>query len=303
MHVCGRSVKGLNERGLTLIEIMIALAITAIVMSVVYGSLRTAGASLQTLSVRNQLYRTTHALLEEMSHELASAYLSSNMPPLNGRAKTYFFVEDKESYDMPQDSLFFTTLGHALSVDARGESDQSEVCYWARYSPKREELILLKREDVTLDDLTCRDESLEEWDERYGEPPTPVAQGIHPEKGTGYRLVGFQVEVFGDQEDPLLAWDSEERRLLPRRVKVTLTYADGNENEYPFSREVLLRLQERNLIPQTPPGTSGQQQGTDVRDLQQGTDVRDLQQGRGLGDQTTFPPSEALKRLRNPFGR
>jgi prepilin-type N-terminal cleavage/methylation domain-containing protein len=250
MHVRGRLVKGLNDRGLTLIEIMIALTITAIVMSVVYGSLRTAGGSLQALSVRNQLHRSTHALLEEMGRELASAYLSKNAPPNNGRAKTYFYVEDKESYDMPQDDLFFTTYGHALSVNATGESDQSEVCYWARYSEKREELVLLKREDITLDDLTCRDESLEDWDERYDEPPTPVATGIHPDRGSGYRLVGFQVECFGDQEDPLDEWDSDQRRLLPRRVKVTLTYQDRNENLLPFSREVLLRLQERNVIPQ-----------------------------------------------------
>jgi len=38
-------VTGPNDRGFTLIEIMIGLAITAIVMSVVYGSLRTAGRS------------------------------------------------------------------------------------------------------------------------------------------------------------------------------------------------------------------------------------------------------------------
>jgi prepilin-type N-terminal cleavage/methylation domain-containing protein len=250
-------VTSLDDRGLTLVEIMIALTITVLIMSVVYGSLRTAGGSLQTLSVRNQLYRSTHALLEEMSRELASAFLSRKRSSLEGQVKTYFYVEDKESYDMPQDALFFTTYGHALSMNAIGESDQSEVCYWALYSPKREELILLKREDVTLDDLTCRDVSLEDWDERYEEPPTPVATGVHPDKGIGYRLVGFQVESFGDQEDPLDAWDSDQRRLLPRRVKVTLTYQDGNENLYPFSREVLLRLQERNVTPQPPPG--GQQ--------------------------------------------
>ena len=74
MHVRGRLVTGLGNRGLTLFEIMIALTITALIMSVVYGSLRAAGGSLQTLSVRNQLYRSTHALLEEMSRELASAF-------------------------------------------------------------------------------------------------------------------------------------------------------------------------------------------------------------------------------------
>jgi len=239
-----------NDRGFTLMEIMIGLAITAIVMSVVYGSLRTAGRSLQILSVRNQLYRSTHALLEEMGRELACAYLSRNEPPANGRAKTYFWVEDKESYDMPQDDLFFTTYGHALSVNGTGESDQSEVCYLARYSRKRNELVLLKREDVTLDELTCRDESPEDWDERYDEPPTPVAAGIHPEKGTGYRLVGFQVECFASlgDEEPVEEWNSDQRRALPSRLVVTLTYEDGNENLYPFSKEVVFRLKDAHRV-------------------------------------------------------
>ena len=250
MLVRGCTVRISNDRGFTLMEIMIGLAITAIVMSVVYGSLRTAGGSLQSLSVRNQLYRSTHALLEEMGRELACAYLSRNQPPANGKAKTYFWVEDKESYDMPQDDLFFTTYGHAFSVNGTGESDQSEVCYLARYSRKRDELVLLKREDVSIDDVSCRDESPEEWDERYDEPPTPVATGIHPERGVGYRLVGFNVECFGNltEEEGATEWDSDKRRDLPSRVVVTLTYEDGNENQYPFSKEIVFRLMGAQLV-------------------------------------------------------
>ncbi len=223
---------------------MIGLAITAIIMSVVYSSLRTAGRSLQTLSVRNQLYRSAYALLDEMGRELASAYLSRHLPPANGNAETYFWVEDRESYDMPQDDLFFTTYGHGRSADGTGESDQSEVCYLARYSEKREELILLKWEDVTLDDLTCKEESPEDFDERYDEPPTPVATGIHPDRGVGYRLVGFQVECFVNlkDEESVPEWDSEQRRNLPSRAIVTLTYEDANGNVLPFSKEVIFRL-------------------------------------------------------------
>ena len=244
MPVCGQSVKGPGDRGLTLVEIMIALALTAIVMSVVYGSLRVAGGSLQTLSVRNQLYRSTHALLDEMGRELACAFLSRTPPAASGRAKTYFYVEDRESYGMPQDYLFFTTYGHALTVNATGESDQAEVCYFPRYSEKRDELILLKQEEVTLDELTCRERSIEEWDDRYRAPPTPVAAGIHPEKGTGYRLVGFQVDCFENltDEEPVYVWDSDNTRSLPSRLIVTLTYQDANDNLYPFSKEVVFRL-------------------------------------------------------------
>ncbi len=84
-----RSFAG-SLRGFTLIEIMLALSITALVMSMVYSSLRGAGSSLKSLSVRNELYRSAYALLDEMGRELAAAYLSPHS--WTGRSRTYFFV-------------------------------------------------------------------------------------------------------------------------------------------------------------------------------------------------------------------
>ena len=56
-----------------------------------------------------------------------------------------------------------------------------------------------------------------EWGERYDAPPTPVAAGIHPERGIGYRLVGFQVECFQNltEEEGAQEWDSDKRGDLP----------------------------------------------------------------------------------------
>jgi hypothetical protein len=235
---------------MTLLEIVLALGITALVISVVYTTMRTAGRTLQGLSVRNEMYRATYALLDEMGTELASTFLSPHGNPLNGRAITYFYVEDREENNRPQDTLAFTTLGHAYSPLARGESDQSEVCYTVRQSQKREELVLLKKEDPTLDELICREETESSLDRPYAELPIPVATGIHPERGMGYKLVGFQVDCYrstSPDEEAVDEWDSEKQRALPSRVTVTLTYQDEKEKLYPFSKTVLLRLQELRL--------------------------------------------------------
>ncbi len=228
---------------MTLLEVMLALTITAVLLSTVYGTIRGINRSLQGLSVRSELYRAAHGLLGEMSQELASAFLAV---PLHAQATTYFYVEDEESNNMPQDSLYFTTLGHALPFLALGESDQSEVCYNSHSRERHEDLILLKREDLTLDDTTCRDESMDlhQLDRPYAELPIPVAMSIHPEKGTGYRLVGFQVECFANlnDTDPVLEWDSTEQNRLPSRVRITLSFEDANKNLLPFSRTVLLRM-------------------------------------------------------------
>jgi len=236
---------------MTLLEIVLALGITALVLSVVYTTMRTAGRTLQGLSVRNEMYRATYALLEEMGTELSSTFLSPHgTPPMNGRAITYFYVEDREENNRPQDTLAFTTMGHAFSPLALGESDQSEVCYTVRQSRKRDELVLLKKEDPTLDDLTCREETESSLDRPYAELPIPVATGIHPERGAGYKLVGFQVDCYrstNPDEDAVEEWDSVKQRALPSRVTVTLTYQDEKEKLYPFSKTVLLRLQELRL--------------------------------------------------------
>ncbi len=235
-----------RSRGFTLLEIMVALAITGVVLSVVYGSVRSVGRTLGSVSALNELNRSAFALLEEMGRELSSAYLSPHGQP-NGQAITHFYVRNEERYDMPQAELYFTTLGHAYSPLSMGESDQSEVCYTTRYSQSRDELVLLKKEDLTLDEVTCKDESLNMENRTYGEVPIPVATGIHPEKGPGYRLVGVQVECFtgtiaDDDEEPEEEWDSSETRNLPNRVRVTLTYQDANDNLIPFSKIVLMRM-------------------------------------------------------------
>jgi len=252
-----------KDQGLTLVEIMVALTITALVVSIVYGSLRAAGDSLRSLSARNELYRTTYAVLEEMGRELASTYVTWNGRAQNVRGATYFYVEGREVNGMPQDDLFFTTYGHAFSPTSAGESDQSEICYTARYSEKREELVLLKKEDWSLDGTTCRDETFD-WDEPYEHAPYVVATGIHPEKGVGYRLVGFQLELFKmpADEESVEKWNSVELGALPSRVKVTLSFKDSRDEVLTFSKEVLLRLGGPiQAAPAAPPSGGGGGQG------------------------------------------
>jgi len=239
-----------DRRGMTLLEIVLALSITALVVSVVYTTMRTAGSTLQGLSVRNEMYRATYALLDEIGTELASAFLSPHGHPRNGRAITYFYVENRNEENRPQDTLAFTTLGHAFSPLARGESGQSEVCYTVRESRQRDELVLLKTEDPTLDELTCREETDDSLDRPYTELPVPVATGIHPDRGVGYKLVGFQVDCYRttkSDEESVEEWDSDKQHTLPSRVTVTLTYQDQKDQLYPFSKTVLLRLQELRL--------------------------------------------------------
>ena len=59
-----------------------------------YGSVRSVGRSLGSVSARNELNRSAFALLEEMGRELSSAYVSE-YGTHNGLAVNYFYVRNK----------------------------------------------------------------------------------------------------------------------------------------------------------------------------------------------------------------
>ena len=249
MHLRRQTPIAAHCSGFTLVEVTLALLITGLVLSMVYGSVKGVSGSVESISLRNELYRTNYALLEEMGRELSSAFLSRNSLVNPGNALTYFHVEDLEESGMPKDNLYFTTYGHAFSPNPQGEADQSEVCYQPQYNRARDELMLLKKEDLTTNELTCRDEDSFDLDRPAGEQPYVVATGIHPEKGPGYRFVGFDVQLFDpNQEDnkEITEWDTqddiEHRNRMPRQVKVTLTYEGPQKDTITFYRTIWLQL-------------------------------------------------------------
>ena len=306
--------------GFTLIEVTLALLIAAIVLSLVYGSLKGVSGSVETVSLRNELYRTNYALLEEMGRELSATFLSMDRArnPLNTR--TYFHLDNVEENDMTMARLYFTTYGHAFTPNPLGESDQSEVCYHAQYDHDRDELIVLKREGLATDDVTCRDNEREafELDNPEGDRPYVVATGIHPERGPGYRLVGFEVVPIPAQQTPqaqgqlgaerdqrepdrdqIRTWDTENdvvhANTLPRQVRVTLTYEGPQKDIIPFTRTVWLQL--NAPVAQVAAGLQqAQQLQTDPTQRRQSGSGPQRQTGRGPQSQTVplHPPQPNL---------
>ncbi len=266
-----------SARGLTLVEATLALLIAALVLSLVYGSVKGISGSVESVSARNDVYRTTYALLDEIERELSAAFLGIERTKIPGATRTYFHVENEEEAGLKKAVLYFTTFGHAFSPNPIGEADQSEVCYKAVYDHRKEELLVLKREDLTTNAATCKhDDRAFDMDNPVGQRPYVVASGVHPEKGPGYRLVGFEVILLdpGQQgqlrgsrrgrtptkEDTTLqaersaeatlksvtSWDTEDditqTNRLPRQVRVSLTYEGPSKELITFSRTAWLQL-------------------------------------------------------------
>lgn len=136
-------------RGFSLVEVMIAVAITAFIGAVIAGSYQQVDRA-STL-VRDQSARAAAVRLSlaRMTRELSMAYVSEHYDRARFRDRpTLFKGED--------DKILFTTMAHVRRYQDTAESDQAVVEYLLDRDPATGEEALFRREKVVIDDETDR---------------------------------------------------------------------------------------------------------------------------------------------------
>lgn len=217
----------MKRRGFTLIEVAIAIAITAFIGLVIGMSFNSVIQNKDIIEGQAEHYRMLRAAMSRMAREVSAAYVSDRYD-----SKRY-----RDSYDRPtnfmgsRDKLLFSTLSHQrLYLDAK-ESDQMVVEYQVKSSPDskakgRNDLV--RREKVLLEERMERggtEESLFE----------------------GARKIEFQYwnSERKQWEDE---WDTrrpDRKSQLPSRVKITLTAVDesGKEARYVTQARIMLNTE------------------------------------------------------------
>jgi len=166
-----------NSKGFTLIEVLLAVAILAVLITVVYGSFSTASRNIQQAEERRDDTDLARALLSRMSDDIANAYVNTamNSPTL----LTIFFGKKEEveggEEKIRHDSINLTTLTNWRRPNTK-ETELWEVGYYfkenpespegQRYSLYRREKRLLSRDSPALEggdeyELSDRIESLQ----------------------------------------------------------------------------------------------------------------------------------------------
>jgi general secretion pathway protein J len=208
--------RGLRSgQGFTLVEVMIAAAITAIIGVLVAGSFRRAAASRDLAEAQEERFGGARVALSRMAHEVSEAFLSEHYDRKRYRERpTVFAGKDLGE----RDSLLFATMAHARLVRDAKQSDQSVVEYSVDVHPDRPgELALFRREKPRIDD--------------------------DPERGGTRALVlehvkAFDVEYWDwKRQDWAREWSStsvDRAGLLPTRVRfrVTLVMPDGKDRTF-----------------------------------------------------------------------
>jgi general secretion pathway protein J len=203
-----------RERGFTLVEVMIAVSITAVVGAMALGAFQRASAARQAVEEQDERVAGARASLGRISRELEAAFLSEHFDRRRFRDRPTVF-KGRDGGD--RDTLLFATMAHTRAVRDARESDQSVVEYLVDADPDAPgENALFRREKIRIDD--------------------------EPDRGGTRALLlrhvtGFDVQYWDWQKQEWVRdWSTApgDRPLLPTRVKVkvTLRMPDGTDRSF-----------------------------------------------------------------------
>lgn len=187
--------RNLSDRGFTLLEVLVAMALLVILSGALYGTWFSLMRGRETAVAKMEARRELAGTIDQMRRELSASFYS------NTNKKLHFVVEDRDYFGKPASALDFTAIVSPRSGNLR-ESDQAQIAY--RIVEKDGKLLLVRQvKDLRL----------------TGDPiPYPQME----------ELEGFLVECH-DGGKWVRNWDTRLNLRLPRYVKVTFKVKEGEK--------------------------------------------------------------------------
>ncbi len=211
-------------RGFTLLEVVIAIAMTAFIGTTIAVSFNTAIATKEVTESQAERYRMVRTAFARMEREIGAAYVSDRYDP-----KRY-----RDAFDRPtnfvgsKDKLMFSSLAHQRLYSDAKESDQMVV----EYSVKRSlDTKIRDRQDVVRREKVLFDERMD----RGGTEDT-LFEGV---KRIEFAYWDSQKRQWESE------WDTrriERKSILPTRVKMTVYAIDESGKETKYSAQVRVML-------------------------------------------------------------
>lgn len=135
---------------MTLLEVLVAIAIMAMVSILIYGAFDGISRTKIGLSRMNERFHQGRTTMRRLSDEISSAFVSLHLPYNSALlvTKTAFTSKDGS----PADRLDMTTFSHRRVMANAKESDQNEISYFSCVDPNASGKIdLCRREQSSID--------------------------------------------------------------------------------------------------------------------------------------------------------
>jgi type II secretion system protein J len=141
-----------NRKGFTLLEVLIATAIMAGIMSVIYASFFTATRNVEQAEKARDESDLVRTLVSKLSSDIANAYVNVGMNPLTifyGKMVQSDTDSDRSGNATHYDELYLTTLTN-WRKPGTPETDLCEVAYYFKQKPDSSGYIMMRREKRQL---------------------------------------------------------------------------------------------------------------------------------------------------------
>ncbi len=198
-----------DTHGFTLMEVLIATAILAIVLAIVYGSfVQTKRVIGRAEGAVNEL-RGVRAAFNRIMWDLSMAFVSPQLPDQTDTS-TFLVGRDDYAAGYPNDSIDFTSYSNRIRNKDAKESDQIEVGYYLKKSFDGGS-VLMKREKKRID-------------------KNPMSGGKSFELSED--VVGLNFRYL-DEGAWLDSWDSRTKSsaAIPEAVEITIIVKNSNGTE------------------------------------------------------------------------
>ncbi len=211
-------------RGFTLMEIMIAISITALMGGMVTMAFQTGFHAKEVVEEEADHYRMLRVAMTRMVREIGSAYVSDRY---DGRR--YRDQNDRPTnFVGERDRLLFTTFAHQrLYTDAK-ESDQAIVEYSVQTSTEKGakgRMDLMRRVNPNVEDRMDR-----------GGTTDVLFEGV---KRVEFEYWNPERKEWDDEWDTRRA---DQKDKLPTRVRITLVALDENQKEARYTTQTRVML-------------------------------------------------------------
>ncbi len=201
-------------RGFTLIEVMIAVSITAVIGAMTLGAFQRAQAIRQAVEEQDERVSGARTALSRMAREVSAAFVSEHYDHRRFRDRPTAF-KGKDGGD--RDVLQFFTMAHVRGLRDAKESDQMLVEYAVAADPDASgEYALFRREKTRIDE----------------DPDRGGTRSLFLRHVTGFDVTYWDWQ----KQEWAREWSTApgDRPLLPPRVrmKLTLRMPDGRDRSF-----------------------------------------------------------------------
>ena len=209
-----------NHPGFTLLEILIAMFILAVVLSTIFTSYTGTVRIVDETEHEAEIYVMARIALERIIQDLESAYISTSKKltePEGGAVQQAGFVgEDKEINGISADTLSFLSSAHLILGEEEGGSEVAEIAYRVSESENMGSLVLYRADTTEF--------------EKVSEEKTDGAILCEGLFSVNFTYTDADGEVYEN-------WDSGEEKFkdrMPVMVSILLEFANRSHPEMPL---------------------------------------------------------------------